>query len=156
MPLCMTPPDLASKADTASPLTRTGPDSAGGKNSGLRPASEEYFQLRKTRRSFVRRWDFGFRRSMRILFDRHSVVHLVDAHDLGVAAVAAQLVIFAHDERFDRLGGTHLGAQSAEAAAREVEVEIIENLDLLAGLAVTAEGDQVIRTGLRALVARNA
>src|SRR3989442_4801741 len=59
MPLCMTPPDLASKADTASPLTRTGPNSAGGKNSGLRPASEEYFQLRKTGRGFVR--GAGFR-----------------------------------------------------------------------------------------------
>ena len=37
--------------------------------------------------------------------------------DLGIAAVGAEFVVFAHDERLDRLGGTDLGAEPAEAAA---------------------------------------
>src|SRR5262245_423923 len=73
---------------------------------------------------------------VRILLDWHPVVHLVDAQDLRLPTVAAKLVILAHDERLDRLGGTHLRAQATEAAPGEVEIEIVENLDLLAGLAV--------------------
>src|SRR5580704_9062901 len=94
--------------------------------------------------------------SVRVLFDRHAVVHFVDAEDLRVAAVGAQLVVFAHDQRLDRLGGTHLGAQPAEAAAGEVEVEVIEHLDLLPRLTMAAERDQVVRARLRALVADDA
>src|SRR4051812_30922074 len=77
----------------------------------------------------------GFREaknvSVRVLFDFNPVVYLIDAQDLGVAAVAPQLVVLAHDQRLDRLGGAHLGAQPAEAAARKIEVEVVENLDLL-------------------------
>src|SRR3954468_21238763 len=73
----------------------------------------------------------GFREaknvSARVLLDFDPVVHLIDAEDLGVAAVAPQLVVLAHDQRLDWLGRTHLGAQPAEAAARQVEIEVIEH-----------------------------
>src|SRR5262249_4423326 len=79
--------------------------------------------------------------SVRVLLDWHAVVHLIHAKNLRFAAVATQFVIFAHDERLDRFGRADLGAQPAEAAAREVEVEVVEHLDLLARLAMTAERD---------------
>ena len=85
-----------------------------------------------------------------------AVVHLVDAEDLRFAAVAAELVVLAHDERLDRLGRADFRAQAAEAAARQVEVEVIEDLDLLPRLAVAAERDQIVRARLRALVADDA
>ena len=71
--------------------------------------------------------------SIEILLDGNAVVHLVDAEDLRVAAVAAELVVLAHDERLDRLGRADFRAQAAEAAARQVEVEVVEDLDLLPG-----------------------
>src|ERR1700730_5717298 len=37
------------------------------------------------------------RKSTRVLLDRHPVVHLVHAQNLGFAAVAAELVVLAHD-----------------------------------------------------------
>src|SRR5688572_290986 len=91
-----------------------------------------------------------------VLLDRHSVVHLIDAQDLGVAAVTAKLVVLAHDERLDRLGWADFGAQPAEAAARQVEVEVVEHFDLQARLAVTAEGDQIVGARFRALIADDA
>src|SRR5690348_18272684 len=93
---------------------------------------------------------------MRVLFDRNSVVHLIDAEDLRLPAVASELVVLAHDEGLDRLGRTDFGAEAAEAAARQVEVEIIEDLDLRAWLAVPAERDQVVGARLGALVADDA
>src|SRR5665213_3939427 len=96
----------------------------------------------------------GFRKaksiSTRVLLDRHAVVHLVNAKNLRVAAVAAQFVVFAHDERLDGLGRAHFRAQPAEAAARQVEVEVVEDLDLGARLTMAAEGDEIVRAGLRA------
>src|SRR4029079_3855686 len=94
--------------------------------------------------------------SARVLLDRDPVIHLVDAHDLRIAAVGSELVVFAHDERLDRLGRTDLGAQPAEAAARQVEVKVVENFYLQTGLAVAAERNQIVRAGLRALVADDA
>src|SRR6185312_8154013 len=55
--------------------------------------------------------------SVGVLLDGYAVVHLVDPEDLGVAAVRAELVVLAHDERLDGLGRAHLGALVAEAAA---------------------------------------
>src|SRR6185436_19583261 len=40
--------------------------------------------------------------------------------------------------------------------ARQVEVEVVEDLDLLPRLAVSAEGDEIVRTSLGALVADDA
>src|SRR5437762_2029079 len=94
--------------------------------------------------------------SARVLLDWHPVVHLIDAHDLRIAAVGPELVVFAHDERLDRFGGTNLGAESAEAAARQIKVKIIEHFDLEARLAMAAEGDQIVRAGLRTLIADDA
>src|SRR5512140_3216525 len=74
--------------------------------------------------------------SVRIPFDRHAVVHLVEAEDLLCPAVGPELVVLAHDQRLDRLGRAGLRAQPAEAAAREVEVEVVERLQLLARFAV--------------------
>src|SRR5256885_10835499 len=91
-----------------------------------------------------------------VLLDRDAVVHLVDAHDLGVAAVAAELVVLAHDQRLDRLGRADLRAQAAEAAAGQVEIKVVEDLDLLARFAMPSECDQVVGTCLRALVADDA
>src|SRR6478672_8877404 len=71
------------------------------------------------------------RKLSRVVLDGDAVIHLIDAQDLRVAAVAAQLVVFAHDQGLDRLGRADLGAQSAEAAARQIEVEVVEHLDLL-------------------------
>src|SRR5262245_45526 len=51
-------------------------------------------------------------RSARVRLDRDAVVHLVDAQNLGVAAVAAELVVLAHDQRLDRLGGADLRAKA--------------------------------------------
>src|SRR6266849_5872918 len=93
---------------------------------------------------------------MGVLLDWHAVVHFVDAQDLRLAAVASKLVIFAHDERLDRLRWTDFGAEPTEAAAREIEVEVIENLDLLSRFAMSAEGNQVVGTRLGALVADDA
>src|SRR5262245_46003143 len=90
------------------------------------------------------------------MLDRDAVIHLVDAEDLAVAVVRAELVVLAHDERLHRPRRADLGAEPAEAAAREVEVEVVEDLDLLSGLAVAAERDQVVGTGLRALIADDA
>src|SRR6185312_5221491 len=94
--------------------------------------------------------------SVGVLLDGYAVVHLVDPEDLGVAAVRAELVVLAHDERLDGLGRAHLGAQAAEAAARQVEVEIVEDLDLLSRLAMPAERNQIVGARLRALVADDA
>src|SRR5689334_2974904 len=94
--------------------------------------------------------------SPRVVDRRPAVVHFVDPEHLLVPAVAAELVIFAHDQRFHRLGRTYLGAQPAETAPRKVEVEIIEHLDLLSGLAVSAKCNKVVGTDLRALIADNA
>src|SRR5256885_8917278 len=91
-----------------------------------------------------------------VLLDRDAVVHLVDAEDLGVAAVAAELVVLAHDQRLDRLGRAHFRAQTAEAAPRQIEVEVVENLDLLPGFAVPAERNQIVGARLRALIADDA
>src|SRR4051812_3273235 len=55
--------------------------------------------------------------SVCVLFYRHTVVHLVDAEDLRLATVRAQLVVLAHDQRLDRLGRADLGAKAAKAAA---------------------------------------
>src|SRR5690242_20202043 len=67
----------------------------------------------------------GFREaknlSVRVLFDFYSVIHLIDAQNLGIAAVTSQFVVLAHDQRLDRLGRADLGAQPAEAAAGQVE-----------------------------------
>jgi hypothetical protein len=89
----------------------------------------------------------------RILFDGDAVVHLVDAEDLGLPAIAAKFVILAHDQRLDRLGGTHFRAEAAEAAARQIKVKVVEDFDLLARLAVAAERDEVVGTRLGALIA---
>src|SRR5262249_48874866 len=80
----------------------------------------------------------------------------VDAQDLRLAAVAAKLVILAHDERLDRPGRTHFRAQPAEAASGQIEIEIVEDLDLLPGLAMPAERDEIVGTHLRALIADDA
>src|SRR6185503_4451114 len=84
----------------------------------------------------------GFRKakdlSAGVLLDFDPVVHLIDPQNLGIAAVAAQFVIFAHDQGLDGFGRAHLGTQTTEAAPGQVEIEIIENLDLLPGLAVPA------------------
>src|SRR5439155_15900046 len=88
--------------------------------------------------------------------DRDAVVHLVDAKDLSFAAVAAELVIFAHDQRLDRFGRADFRTQSTEAAAGEIEVEVVEHFDLDARLAVPPEGDQIVWTRLRALIAHDA
>src|SRR5262249_7751466 len=58
--------------------------------------------------------------------------------------------------RFDRLGGTDLRAQPAEAAPGQIEVEVVEHLDLGAGLPVAAERDEVVGARLRTLVADDA
>src|SRR5262245_27472478 len=91
-----------------------------------------------------------------VLLDRHPVVHLVDPEDLRLAAVAAKFVILAHDQRLDRLGRTDLRAETAEAAAREVEVEVVEDLDFRPRLAMAAERDQIVRARLGALIADDA
>src|ERR1700722_10536302 len=81
----------------------------------------------------------------RVLLDRHAVVHLVDPQDLRFTAVAAELVILAHDEGLDGLGRADLRTEAAETATRQIEVEVIQHLDLEARLAVPPERDQVIR-----------
>src|SRR5881296_2488545 len=91
-----------------------------------------------------------------VLLDRHPVVHLVYAKDLHFAAVATKFVILAHDERLDWLGRANFRAQAAKAAARQVEVEVVEDLDLLSGLSMSAERDEIVGAGLRALVADDA
>src|SRR5207249_3965473 len=60
------------------------------------------------------------------------------------------------DQRLDRFGRTDLGAQPAEAAAGQIKVKVIQDLDFLPGLAVSAERDQIVRAGLRALIADDA
>src|SRR6185503_5383668 len=82
--------------------------------------------------------------------------HLVNAHDLRIATVGPELVVLAHDERFDRFGRADLGAQPAEAAARQIEVKVVEDFYLQTGLAMAAERNQIVRAGLRALVADDA
>src|SRR5256885_1214909 len=94
--------------------------------------------------------------STRVLLDRDAVVHLIDAQNLGFAAVATQFVILAHNERLDRLRRTDLGAEAAKAAARQIEVEVIEDFDFLPRLAMAAERNQVVGARLRALVADDA
>src|SRR6185437_9363405 len=84
--------------------------------------------------------------SVRVLFDRHAVVHLVDTQNLRIATIAAQLVILAHDQRLNRLGRADLGTQPAKAAPGQVEVEIIQDFYLLPRLAVTAERNQIVGT----------
>ena len=91
-----------------------------------------------------------------VLLDFDPVVHLVDAQNLRVAAVAAQFVVLAHDEGLDRLGRADFAAQTTEAAARQVEIEVVQNLDLLSRLAVTAERDQIVGARLGALIADDA
>jgi hypothetical protein len=46
-----------------------------------------------------------------------AVIHLVDAEDLRLAALGAEFVVFAHDQRLDRLGGANLGTEPAKTAA---------------------------------------
>src|SRR5436305_1173290 len=94
--------------------------------------------------------------SVGVLLDRDPVVHLVHSQDLRVAAVGTEFVILAHDQRLDGFGRTHLGAQPAEAAPRQVEIEVIEDFYLLPRLAVAAEGDEIVRARLGALVADDA
>src|SRR5262249_27367049 len=94
--------------------------------------------------------------SVRVRLDGHAVVHLVHPQDLRVAAIAAQFVILAHDQRLDRLGRTDLGAESAETAPRKVEVEIVEDFNLLSRLAMATERNQVVGARFRALVADDA
>src|SRR3954471_71007 len=91
-----------------------------------------------------------------VLLDLDAVVHLIDAKNLGVAAVAPQFVILAHDERLNRLGRAHFAAQTAKTAARQVEIEVVEDFDLLSRLSVTAERNQVVGTCLGALIADDA
>src|SRR6266705_1686017 len=102
----------------------------------------------------------GFREaknvSVGVLLDLNPVVHLVDAQNLLVPAVAAQLVILAHDQRLDRLCWTDLRAQPAETAPGQVEIEVVEDLDLQTRFAVPAERDQVVGTRLGTLVAHDA
>src|SRR3954470_16316381 len=57
--------------------------------------------------------------SARVLLDFNAVVHLVDAQNLGVAAVAPELVVLAHDQRLDRLGRTKFGAQAPKTAGKK-------------------------------------
>ena len=66
------------------------------------------------------------------------------------------LIVLAHHERLDRFGRADLGAEPAEAAARQVEVEVVEHLDLDPRLAMAAERDEVIGARLGALVADDA
>src|SRR4029453_3679662 len=87
-----------------------------------------------------------------VLFDRHAVVHLINPKNLRLAAVTPELVILAHDERLHRFGWTDLRAQPAEAASRQVEVEVVEDFDLLARFTVTTQRDEVVRTRFRALI----
>src|SRR5579859_4712365 len=94
--------------------------------------------------------------SVRILFDRHAVVHLIDAKNLCFTTVTSELVVLAHDQRLDRLRRAHFRAQPAEAATREVEVEVVEDFDLRPRLAVAAERDEIVRTRFRALIADDA
>src|SRR5688572_30119689 len=91
-----------------------------------------------------------------VLLDLNAVVHLVHAHDLRGTAVAAKLVVLAVDERLHWFGRTHFRAEPTEAAAREVEVEVVENLDLVTRLPVAAQSDEIVGTSLRALVAYDA
>src|SRR5262245_23047497 len=93
---------------------------------------------------------------MGILLDWDAVVHLIYAKNLGFPAVAAKFVILAHDQRLDGLRGADFCTQPAETAPGQIEVEIIQNFDFLPGLAVASEGDQVVGTCLRALVANDA
>src|SRR5581483_3077087 len=93
---------------------------------------------------------------MRVLFDWNAVVHLVNAQDLGLAAIRTKLVILAHDEGLNRLGWAHFRAQSAEAAPGQVEIEVIEHFDLGSWLAVAAQGNQVVGARLRALITDDA
>src|SRR5262245_53424230 len=91
-----------------------------------------------------------------VLLDRDAVVHLVHAQNLQVARVAPELVILAHDQRFDRLCRADFRAEAAEAAPRQVEVKVVQRFDLLARFAVAAERNQVVGTRLRALIADDA
>src|SRR5262249_16479648 len=93
---------------------------------------------------------------MCVLFDAHAVIHLIDPEDLRLPAVAAKLVVLAHDQGLDRLGRANLQAESAKAAPREIEIEIVEDLDLGARLAVAAERDEIVGARLGALVANDA
>src|SRR5207248_7385323 len=83
-----------------------------------------------------------------VLLDCNAVVHLIDTQNLGFPAIASELVVLAHDQRLDRLGRADFGAQTAEAAAREIEVEVVEHLDLRPRLAVFAERDEIVGTRL--------
>src|SRR4029453_10758005 len=96
------------------------------------------------------------RKSMSILLDRHAVVHLIYAENLGFPAVAAKFVILAHDPGLDGLRGADFRTQPAETAPGQIEVEIIQNFDLLPWLAMAAERDQVVGTRPRTLVAADA
>src|SRR5512147_3095649 len=91
-----------------------------------------------------------------VLLNRQAVVHLVHSQDLRLAAVAAELVVLAHDQRLHRLGGAHLRTEPAEAAPREVEIEVVQRLQLLSRFAMPPERDQVVGTRLGALVAHDA
>jgi hypothetical protein len=95
-------------------------------------------------------------RLARVLLDGDPVVHFIYAQNLGFPAVRTKFVIFAHDEGLDRLGGTDFGTEPAEAAPRQIEIKVVQNLDFLAGLAMAAERNQVVRAGLRTLIAHDA
>src|SRR5262249_50657446 len=109
------------------------------------PSAETSWSLQDPRRHamaertyFAPDFPYGKGKSACVLFDRDAVVHFVDSEDLRLPAVATKFVILAHDERLDRLCRADLRAESAKAAAREVEVEIVEHLDFRPSLAVTS------------------
>src|SRR5947207_11902963 len=93
---------------------------------------------------------------MCVLLDGDAVVHLIDPHDLSLSAVAAKFVILTHDQRLDWLGRTDFGAQTAETATRQIEIEVVQDLDLLSRLAVAAERNQVVGARLCTLIADDA
>src|SRR5262245_61770787 len=116
------------RADTATARTplRMGPPGEVTRLDGLAlqdPGRQEFVAERyRTLRRFRNAKSADSSRNLPcVLLDGHAVVHLVDAKDLRLAAIGAQLVVFAHDERLDRLGWADFRAQATEAAPREVE-----------------------------------
>ena len=91
-----------------------------------------------------------------VVLDLDTVVHVVHTQNLRLAIVAAELVVFTHDECLHRLGRTDLRTQTTETAAGEIEVEKVQDLDLVTGLSVATQEDQLVRTDLGALVAHDA
>src|SRR5207249_6754167 len=142
MPLCMTPPGRRANPDRR--ITRTGP--LPGCTRTIVYAGAAFKNRKGTAKTVL----------PGVLLDCNAVVHLIDTQNLGFPAIASELVVLAHDQRLDRLGRADFGAQTAEAAAREIEVEVVEHLDLRPRLAVSAERDEIVGTRLGALIADDA